>query len=261
MENNVELVNARNDLLKMYEKWAKELKEIKDINFTSEDFSMPYYSFVPDNWFDTGKIRIMIIGEEGRGNWSKEWRSYGINEIIGWAKKHIQERLDHTNETLQKSEFWDRIESINNIDSRIVFVWSNLDKIHHNGTKGCALGQGERKLLHGTETKILAEEIRILKPTIVVFCGWKEGRKLIFESEFENDKELSGLYDKFFKKDKYDYKDYKEDGMINLYKVTLNATDYFFTYHPNYKNRKYKPDGYENFLIEKIKESTEKNNY
>ena len=58
----------REDLLVMYKEWANEFKEIDNGRFLTEQYSNPYYISIPDNWFDNN-VRIMIVGEEGFGEW------------------------------------------------------------------------------------------------------------------------------------------------------------------------------------------------
>ena len=76
-----------------------------------------------------------------------------------------------------KSGFWkvfrDIKEKADESSTTVSCAWSNIDKIHRlgYGSNNCALLKNQREDLHSTHTKVLLEEIRILKPDFVVFLG------------------------------------------------------------------------------------------
>ena len=208
--NNLE--ERRNLLFECYSKWADQL----DKSLLSNNYSNPYYVSIPDDWFDNGKIRIMIVGEEGAGNWGcgkTIWK--GFNDTVWECKseediKRIQEynskQTYYQLSTTQKDKwykknngrFWNRIRSIKMINSdKVVIVWNNLDKIHGINEYSPCLNPADREKLHSTKIKILAEEIKILEPNIIVFCGWSK-RENAFKAELSS--EFVPVYNKFFKK-------------------------------------------------------------
>ena len=63
---------TRKDLLDLYKTWVEEV----DNKLKGDGYSNPYYVSIPDNWFDSNN-RIMIVGEEGFGEW-------GAGKQYGW---------------------------------------------------------------------------------------------------------------------------------------------------------------------------------
>lgn len=167
-----ELSNRR--LLDYYLIWSKSLDE----SLFGCKFSNPYYISAPSDWWEK-KHRIMIVGEEGAGNWGvgagdKEWdprTESGIKKIMEY---NSTETYGQTVErkSCRRGMFWSRIRKIYDLDNDISIVWNNLDKIHRLGNSGkeCKLTPKQRMLLH--QVKVLETEIEILKPTIIVFLGW-----------------------------------------------------------------------------------------
>ena len=263
MEKKVyDIDTEKNNLIALYENWAKELPD----ELTGSEYSNPYYVSIPDDWFDSGKTRIMVVGEEGAGKWGcgkTIWKGFNETEWCFKRKEdifNIQEynrvqtayQLGIIKEakgyTKNNGRFWKRINNIKGIKNNIVIIWNNLDKIHKI-KNGCVLSSDERQKLHDTHIKILAEEIRILSPTIVVFCGWSN-RKDAFRLEFtEND----GVYEKFFKKNngKYECEQYKnEDKLYDIYYMKKDSITYILTKHPQWQTNEY-----ENKVIEVISKS------
>lgn len=218
-----------NELNLINKKWWVQLKKLNydKIDLTSKNYSLPYFMDIPTNWFKNEKIKILIVGEEARGDWNKEnYRSWGIDEITNWAKEHQQEQLENTT----KSTFWKRVKRICDIDKeKIICAWTNLDKIHRNGTINCSLNNTERKLLHSTEIKILAEEIRILNPNIVLFCGYYKRRTAI-------ESELTNVAKKFYGKEGKDYISLFDE---KIYQVVDSNIVYLFAQHPTGRTSSY----------------------
>ena len=178
----------REDLLVMYKEWANEFKEIDNGRFLTEQYSNPYYISIPDNWFDNN-VRIMIVGEEGFGEWGADsWAFDDFEKIINYNRiktlkqgdetKLMQEELNLCSET--KSAFWFWFKRIYNLcdNLRSSFVWNNFDKIHRLKNEKCQLTYRQRERLHSTKTKILREEIKLLEPTIILFFGWRSSLAL-----------------------------------------------------------------------------------
>ncbi len=218
-----------NELNSINKEWWTQLKKLNNhiIDLNSNNYSLPYFMNIPENWFKSNKIKILIVGEEARGDWNKEnYRAWGIEDITNWAKEHQQEQLT----VATKSTFWKRVKRICDIDKeKIVCAWTNLDKIHHNGTINCSLNNVERKLLHSTDIKILAEEIRILKPNIVLFCGYYK-RRLAMESE------ITTVAKKFYGKEGKDYISLFNE---KIYQVRDSNIIYLFTQHPTGRTNLY----------------------
>ena len=264
-----ELDKARNALLEMYKIWAAQL----DDSLLTDDYSNPYYVSIPDDWFKSDN-RIMIVGEEGAGEWGagktygwkKDEKSWGVSDFdkiieynrIKMLKMIKEDELKEDEKSLCENKggnFWKRFKKI--YDFGYPCIWNNLDKIHRI-KNGCVLSSDERQKLHSTHIKILAEEIRILNPTIVVFCGWNN-RKDAFRLEFpEND----GVYEKFFKKNngKYECEQYKnEDKLYDIYYMKKDSITYILTKHPGWRG-KCKPKNYEDTVLKIIYKYSKENN-
>jgi len=162
------------ELMDMYDKWYNELGKINDRMFLPEksnQFSNPYYVDVPDNW-ESSPNRIMIIGEEGRGSGNK----YNKEEMIKYNRDVRQAKLYGEKNGYEKNitNFWIRFKKVKCLfdGQSCSFIWNEIDKVHKNIGNDCVLNNTQRKYLHSTDTKILAEEIRITKPTMVIFFGW-----------------------------------------------------------------------------------------
>ena len=249
-----ELDKARNALLEMYKIWAAQL----DDSLLTDDYSNPYYVSIPDDWFKSDN-RIMIVGEEGAGEWGagkiygwkKDEKSWWVNDFdkiieynrIKMLKMIKEDELKEDEKSLCDNtggNFWKRFKKI--YDFGYPCIWNNLDKIHsvvYRGKNKYKLLDKERKTLHNMKTHILEKEIEILKPTIVVFFGWHtlSVKKEIDINPYE--KELEG--------EKYIYVNKKGD------------TFYIFTNHPGWFG-KYKPKNYEDTVLKIICKYSKENN-
>ena len=220
----------------MYNSWLNELKAIAP-TLLGKAYSNPYFSSIPEGWFDTDKPRILIVGEEGFGTWGcgKEDYSIHADEIekiqklnFDYLKKQLYPQQNH--ET-NKSPYWRRLRKVSKYG---VCAWTNIDKIHVLKTRHCALSEADRKLLHSTNTKILAEEIALLNPTHIVFFGW-HGTSLSHE--------LPELYAKLYPNGAND----KSVWNKSVVHFPHDGRHYIFTYHPNWG---YRNAGYEDKVME-----------
>jgi hypothetical protein len=236
------LRETRKNLNAIYINWGEQLNGLSKENYdlTSSTYSKPYYISVLDDWFSDKKIRILIVGEEGRGNWNVDgWKDLNaahmadIEKIIAWHKGYFETQLGIKNDkkfTYNRSAFWRRVRRINTIKN-CVCAWTNLDKIHHNGQKNCALTKKERILLHSISCKILKEEIHILKPNIVLFCGYTQRRDAFFA-------ELPTVAEKFYA-NQASALPYEQLYNTCIYRVADDGILYIFTQHPNRKSKEY----------------------
>lgn len=225
----------REQLLQLYREWKSELEKTCP-QFKCEDFSHPYYLHIPDEWYQR-KCRILVVGKEG----------YGVhpnNASIKNAQKFNYEYLvcqlgKNTSYTRNSSPFWNRIRRINRLQKsdEISITWTNIDKIHRNGTKNCPLLKKQRCELHQTEKKILAEEIKLLQPDIVIFFGW-------YDVSLEE--ELPAVYKKLKQHD-VDYPSYWKENRMKT--ISEDGISYIFTYHPGWGQRQ---KGYEKKVISEV---------
>ena len=107
--------NYNKKLLEYYSQWLKTI----DKSFFAEHFSNPYFITAPTDW-DNAKYRIMIIGEEGYGNWGAGkkdgWNpneKTGIEKIMGYNEEYLKGQIiDRKNyKDYNSSAFWTRVSS------------------------------------------------------------------------------------------------------------------------------------------------------
>ena len=223
------LEEKRERLFQLYQTWEEQLKEVSPWLVT-EKYSHPYYLHIPDNWFDA-KNRILIVGEEGFGD--KQF-DLPIAEAQEFNKNYLLKQLSGSADN--HSPFWKRIRKIASLPDTSV-AWTNLDKIHHSGKRGCALKKYERMALHQTPMAILGEEIRLLEPTIVVYFGWY-GISLKAE--------LPSVFYELYPGGLKDYSQWKEKKMKA---IEQDGIHYIFTYHPGWGQR---VKGYEDKVMKVI---------
>ncbi len=266
-------------LLKKYIVWTEQIgRECKDL--CGDDYSNPCYIGVPDGW-ENATNRIMIVGEEAAGEWgfgkasgwetgsAARWKQKasiykiitepimvfednavnvkGIEKLMSynvWAVKDY-----HLGEG-RKSAFWRRFGSIAELENCAV-VWNNIDKICLRKKSKCALSDGGRALLHSVDTKILKEEIDILKPNIVVFCGWheislkEELPDIAAEYDSRKDEPLEPDILKMCAKSKAHIATKR-----NLCEIKRDGVTYILSYHPTWGNFQ---KGYEGAMFEMVK--------
>ena len=241
---------ANEKLVAAYLEWYEELKE-KQPQLLGDDYSNPYYCSIPADWYEA-KNRVLIVGEEGHGDWGcGKWGEgelkYGPEEIdkiqtYNWSYLSSNLYSNPKEESIKfnrlypgacwkeynSSRFWTRARNICRED--IVCAWTNADKIHRkkSSSPSCALTDSQRKKLHSLDHKILQSEIGILDPTHVFFFGWRR-------KSFETD--LPDVFEEFYRKDSNGHDIYSDHVAV----FRLNSRWYIFTKHPGARNL---PGGY-----------------
>lgn len=227
--------NAANEqLVAKYVTWLSELRKCAPILLT-EYYSNPYYISIPEGWFETERPKILIVGEEGAGLWGcgkagtigdSENPFYSpddFSEIQALNYHYLRSQLGlQCTSRKNNSPFWNRFRKVSKYG---LCCWTNIDKIHRLADSKCALTRKERILLHSTPTRILNEEIDILKPTHIIFFGWY-GVSLQHE--------LPDLFSKLYPNGIGDNSVWKDRKI-----VPINDGDYksLFFYHPAWGNR------------------------
>lgn len=237
---------SQKKLLKLYRKWKSELKDVCP-QLLCEEFSYPYYLHIPDDWYER-KFRVLIVGEEGHGFKRKDF-DMPIECVQTFNREYIAAQLDPPDKALSgkplykrnNSAFWNRIRKIKALrgTNEISLTWTNLDKIHRIGSK-CALNGEQRLALHQTPTAILREEIKLLKPTVVIFFGWY-GVSL--------KKELPSVFKKLYPKGLGDNSQWRKEKMKVIYENDICC---IFTYHPNWGQRQ---KGYEEKILSAVNDA------
>lgn len=224
-------------LLKLYRKWKSELEK-NCPQFMCNDFSHPYYLHIPDDWYER-KCRILVVGKEGYGihpfdSPIEEAQRFNREYLACQLGQYGKDAPDARN----PSPFWNRIRRINKLpkSDEISITWTNIDKIHRIGSY-CPLLKKQRCDLHKTPTAILAEEIKLLQPNIVIFFGWYD---------VSLKEELLAVYQKLKQHD-VDYPSYWKENRMKT--ISEGGISYIFTNHPNWGQRQ---KGYEEKVISEV---------
>ena len=242
--------SMNNQLIEVYRKWAEEIKK-EHPKFLEDQYSNPYYACVPNGWIDSN-VRILIVGEEGFGQWGMgksdgaEFDDIDTIQRYNWSlisgnlhciNKHWL-YSDVENDSLIKSPFWNRIRKLAEFG---ICAWTNNDLLHHLGkySKDCRLSDEERKELHSPNCNVLRNIIEVLNPTHIVFFGWY-GVSL--------EPELPEVFKELYPKGLGD----KSKWFKNVVSITNGERVYLFTYHPSWGCRQ---KGYEDKVMEMFKSS------
>ena len=228
----------RKELFQMYQRWEAEFKEICP-QLRNENYSYPYYLHIPDGWYNQ-KYRVMVVGEEGAG--SKQF-DVPIIEAQEFNEEYLLRQLDKENTQnidyeWNKSPFWRRLRAIQNFG--VAVCWNNIDKIHAIRKGRCNIKKCDRLALHSVPTKILAEEIRILNPTHIVYFGWY-GLSL--------QEELPEVFNRLYPNGLKDNSQWIEE---KYKEIVVNDVYHIFTYHPGWGQRQ---KGYEKRVMDSIKQT------
>lgn len=230
-----------------YSRWLEELKQLApELLDSNSHFSNPYYISAPAQWYSEDKPRILIVGEEGNGEWGCGKQNNALSPddfeaIQEYNRSYLAKQLGQIpmqGEKKNNSGFWRRVRAVSEYG---VCAWTNIDKIHRLRKSRCKLSGKEREALHSTRTQVLKEEIEILKPALVVFFGWwgvslKHELPELFEILYPN-----GL---------------NRGWLGNLVRIDHNGLPFIFTYHPGWRTNK--PANYENDVLKLIRESLER---
>lgn len=216
----------REQLLQIYREWKSQLEEICP-QFICEDFSHPYYLHIPDEWYER-KCRILVVGKEGYGS---HLFNSPIEDVQTFNREYLACQLGQYSKDYNRnpSPFWNRIRRINRLpkSNEISITWTNIEKIHRIGSH-CPLLKKQRIELH--QTKILAKEIELLQPDIVIFFGWYDiSLKAELPKVFEALKKHDNEYPTYWREHRM--KTITEGGIV-----------YIFSNHPNWGQRQ---KGYE----------------
>lgn len=218
------------------------LENIKDdaTSLLGSEFSNPYYSSIPENWYESTGPRIMVVGEEGFGTWGcgkgdpNPIAPEEIERIQQLNYDYLRVQLLHDEGKLNNSAFWKRFRKISKYG---ICCWTNIDKIHRLASRNCALSKKERELLHSVKTRVLAEEIAILDPTHILFFGW-HGDSLKHE--------LPDIYSVLYPGGKNDKSVYD----CKVVPIEYEDRTYIFAYHPNWG---YRNKGYEDSVLDTLR--------
>jgi hypothetical protein len=144
-----------NQLYYLYEKYWSNLIKIRDNHQSSDPLLI---SAIPE--YVSSVKKLMIIGQQTHG-----WEvGENIQQLMdGYNNFKVGKNYNH-----KSSPFWttqyDLYERLNPTSEKYGFIWNNLLKVDLNKNRSSQL---EEEL--GKEFPVLIEEIRILKPDVVVF--------------------------------------------------------------------------------------------
>jgi len=212
------LIDAEKRLLDLYKRWYSEIKNNQPDLLKGNDYSCPYYVGIPEGWFKSD-ARILIVAENGFGYYGN-----GKDEgIIPSDFKTLQEiNLGELPKAVGNPDegehpFWTRTRNICKYGFPV--AWTAIDKICIRRDRKSKLSDAEREKLHSVGTRVLAEEISILDPTIVLFFGWHEASL---------QHELPELYEEMYPNGRGDDSKWKN----SIVTIEKDRT-YIFTYNPH----------------------------
>jgi hypothetical protein len=244
-------VEMDRQLKEAFKNWLGELQS-KFPELLSGDYSNPYYTCVPKGWIESS-VRILYVGEEGFGLWARGRDSVNPEEIekiqnFCWSSlaSYLGYDLDYflypgaEHFKYRNTAFWRRARKLSEYG---IVGWTNMDLIHRRSDKSgeCKLDDVERKKLHSLNCRILAEQIKIMCPTHVVYAGW-------YGTSIEH--ELQKLYTKLYPNGASDdYVWFKK-----VVKFSCDGINHIFAYHPAWRG-KGKPLGYEDWVFEELEKT------
>ena len=234
-------IDINKQIREIYKSYFVELKDKHPELFNRKEFSNIFVTGVLDNWA-TATNRIMIVGEEAAWSIKNEVSNWGNVEIeIDKSQEYV---LDHLKEQIggeeNKYPFWRRFRNlVKKLPENVAYCHTNLDSINSRFGSG-KLDPKYREKLHSLKDKLLGGIIEILKPTIVLFCGWSE-RKDVFKKEL-----TENVYNAFYK-----YCDKNKHSEHKIYEFKERGICYILSYHPSYSTKRIK--GYEEAILETIK--------
>lgn len=92
-------------LTTVYEKWLNELKSSHPYLLENDRYSNPYYLYIPKEW-QAAENRIMIVGEEGYGEWGCGKQSGWTEDAPAWSSDSYNDiRLYHRDLILSQTKF------------------------------------------------------------------------------------------------------------------------------------------------------------
>lgn len=226
---NEQMATAK--LKSLYATWINEVKASFPEAFSDVNFSNPYFIGVPHEWF-TSKKRVLVVFENGFGR-GGNYKDKGIKyDKIGYLMRtNLFDFEQYMKEPVRNEHpYWTRFRNIKEED--VTYTYTAMDKIAVRHDTLSNLKKEDRIKLHSIPIKILAEEINILKPTLVFFFGWHESALKI---------ELPSVYEKLYPNGEGDDSLWL-DTCVN---IEDNGVDYIFSYSPFAPYWKNKPDNYE----------------
>ena len=249
MEQNINQL-IRNE----YAGFLKEL-DSKYPYFQGNNFSNVFVTGVLDDWEDSIN-KILIVGLDAAWGEKEKYasRDEEISKMQQWVIKYLHDQIKESKYGFKKDQgyFWKRFRNIvNNLPKeKVAFAYCNLDIINNaiGNKKGNGLAKKDRKNLHNTKIKIVKSVINIIKPTVVLFCGWSS-----MEESYKQQ-----LPEEVYKKFYTDFENCKI-GDNKLYKSEHNGVCYILSFHPRYTYQT-KMKEYENQLIEVIRSQIKKTN-
>ena len=94
-------------LTTVYEKWLNELKSSHPYLLENDRYSNPCYLYIPKEW-QAAENRIMIVGEEGYGEWGCGKQSGWTEDAPAWSSDSYNDiRLYHRDLMLSQTKFKD----------------------------------------------------------------------------------------------------------------------------------------------------------
>ena len=211
-------------LREIYDNWMLGIAKEND-NQHSAMFRMGF----PDEFIHSCKPLLMFVGQECR-------EAAPYKDQI-WVRKYQnvqlhKQTIDGFNEQIQSFPFWNFYRRLAGLGFNV--IWNNLDKFHPANEprlkKDEAVSINEPYLQGGENLSILQREIALLKPDVILLAIGKEKYTYSLASAFGI--EVSKLFE---------FEPTIENPIHEISNVlNLNDCKVFWTYHPQFLQRKKK---------------------
>lgn len=212
-------MSINEQLLKVYKTWEAEvlkpyIVERTDAGYYNADnktgkwnkkyegsqISCPFYMGLTDDYINSDKKRVMIVGQEARGygiyTRDRDKKGYEAQSSQEWSNTYLSRQLclQDNNGDLKynASRFWALFRALKD---DYALCWTDIDKVYYNKEgdyKGTLTYEGEAYLnqKYGDDKKsILEREIDLAKPDCIVF--------VIGPKYYVSLKQSFGIKDKF----------------------------------------------------------------
>lgn len=262
---NIKFENVNKKLLDVYENWEesllvpyieyhtvtgyysaeKDIKHERDKNKCLREgtqISCPFYMGLTDDYINSDKKRVMIIGQEARGygvyTADKNKEGFEPESSQKWSKCYLsrQTNLQEADRDLKynASRFWALFRALK---TDYALCWTDIDKVYYNKLQDNKDGKYTGTLTYGGEAylnqkygednkSILEREIELAEPDYVVFVIGPNYHVSLEKSFGFEYKKLSEEWNK-------QVKDKKWCDITNVLAIGKPAV---WTYHPAARN-------------------------
>jgi len=177
-------MSKNKELKELYEKFWGELETnakqiIQEEEKQENKPANPLLLKIDEDEYESSDLKVMIFGQETWG-WNK---SFGKSIEEGMSRYESFFIKEGFYKGRSKSVFWKAFDFFKNElnkhhnNKKIVYLWNNISKIGRDGERGTTK---KIRNLEQTYFPIIKEEIKILKPDIIIFLTGNRNSDLKF---------------------------------------------------------------------------------